>query len=67
MSENREPKSPDRRAFFKQAGVGLGAAGVVAVGLAPTAEATVEPEADAKAGAYRETEHVRKAYRTARF
>ncbi len=67
MSENHEPKSPDRRAFFKKAGVGMGAAGAVAVGLAATAEATVEPEADAKASAYRETEHVKKAYRTARF
>ncbi len=67
MSENREPKSLDRRAFFKQAGVGIGAAGVVAVGLAPVAEAEIEPGADAKAGAYRETEHVKKAYRTARF
>ena len=67
MSENREPRSPGRRAFFKKAGVGIGAAGVVAVGLAPTAEATVEPAADAKASAYRETEHVKQAYGTARF
>ncbi len=67
MSENREPRSLDRRAFFKKAGVGIGAAGVVAVGLAPIAEATVDPKADAKASAYRETEHVKQMYKTARF
>mgnify|MGYP005659752699 FL=1 len=32
MSENESLKSPERRGFFKKAGLGIGAAGVAAVG-----------------------------------
>jgi hypothetical protein len=67
MSEKQEPRSLDRRAFFKKAGVGIGAAGAVAVGLGASAEAKVDSEGDKKTKAYRETEHVKRVYETARF
>jgi len=68
MSEDRILKSPARRAFFRKAGAGVGAAGVVAVGLGRGAEAGDEkPAKGREAGAYRETEHVRTAYRLSRF
>jgi len=68
MSKKQTLKSPGRRAFFKKAGVGVGAAGVVAAGLSSkSAKADCDSPKGHKVGAYRETEHVRKAYETARF
>ncbi len=67
MSEKQEPRSLDRRAFFKKAGVGIGAAGAVAVGLGASAEAKVGPKGETKTKAYRETEHVKQVYETSRF
>ncbi len=61
MSTKETLKSPERRAFFKTAGVG--AAGAVAVGLSgKSAEADVKPDKDFKKSAYRETEHVKRFY-----
>ncbi len=68
MSKNETLKSPGRRAFFKKAGVGAGAAGVVAAGLSgKSAKAKVKPGKGFKQGAYRETEHVKRYYELARF
>jgi len=68
MGEKQALKSPARRAFFRTAGAGVGAAGVLAVGLSgesPQAEEITKK--DFKKSAYRETEHVKKVYQTARF
>ncbi len=68
MSKDKELKSPERRRFFRKAGVGIGAAGAVALGLqdAP-AKAAESSGANVRDGGYRETDHVKKAYETARF
>lgn len=69
MSEKQKLKSPDRRSFFKKAGLGLGAAGVAAAGLsgASSEAALVKDPKDHTASSYRETDHVKQAYETARF
>jgi hypothetical protein len=67
MSEDRTVKSPGRRAFFRRAGVGIGAAGVAAAGLAGGATAAEAPKKGTAAGDYAETDHVKTAYRLARF
>ncbi len=53
---------------MKRAGLGAGAVGAVAVGL-PKSSAAAVPGTGAKPGksGYRETEHVKKYYETARF
>ena len=67
MSTNETLKSPGRRAFFRKAGIGVGAAGVAAVGLSgKSAEAGVKPDKDFKKSAYRETEHVKRYYELSR-
>ncbi len=68
MKENKGIKSVERRNFMKKAGLGVGAVGAVAVGLPKTSAAAV-PGTGAKPGksGYRETEHVKKYYETARF
>ncbi len=68
MSKEKSLKSPSRRAFFKKAGAGVGAAGVVAVGLSDkSARAGVKSDKDIKKSAYRETEHVKRYNELARF
>jgi hypothetical protein len=55
----------ERRAFLKLAGMGAVAGSAAALGRAKKVEAAA---ADAPAGrGYRETEHVKKFYRSARF
>ena len=64
-SKKDKVSKSDRRDFLKLAGIGAVAGGAAALGGAKKAEAA---EADAPAGrGYRETEHVRKFYRSARF
>ncbi len=68
MTRDKELKSPERRKFFRKAGIGIGAAGAVALGVpAEQAKAAGTADSDFRAGSYRETEHVKKAYRLARF
>ena len=64
----QEIKSIERRTFMKRTGLGVGAVGAVAVGL-PGSSAAAVPGTGAKPGksGYRETEHVKKYYETARF
>ncbi len=67
MDEKQALESPARRAFFRKAGVGVGAAGVLAVGLSGGSPQAQEiTKKDFKKSAYRETEHVKKAYESAR-
>ena len=68
MKEKKDIKSVKRRAFMKKAGIGVGAVGAVAVGLSKTSAAAA-PGTGAKPGksGYRETEHIKKYYETARF
>ena len=68
MKEQKDIKSVKRRAFMKKAGIGVGAVGAVAVGLSKTSAAAA-PGTGATPGksGYRETEHVKKYYETARF
>ncbi|HEU4373396.1 MAG TPA: formate dehydrogenase [Telluria sp.] len=67
-----KPKTvdPARRGFLRAAG-GAGALGALAVVAAqpPAAAAPVAPAAaeDAEPAGYRETEHIRQYYRTARY
>ena len=55
----------ERRDFLKLAGIGAVAGGAAALGRAENAEAAA-PDAASGSG-YRETEHVKKFYRSARF
>ena len=69
MSENQKLTSPERRSFFKKAGLGIGAAGVAAVGLSGNSLEAAQPDSpkDRTASSYQETDHVKKAYETSRF
>ncbi len=67
MSTKETLKSSGRRAFFRQAGISVGAAGAVALGLSgKSAEAEVKPGKDFKKSVYRETEHVKRYYELTR-
>ena len=64
MSEDL--KNPDRRAFFRKAGLGAGVAAAAAVSAsAASADGKVDG-AESKLG-YQETEHVKTYYDLARF
>ncbi len=68
MGKDKGLKSPERRKFFRKAGIGIGAAGAVALGVpAEPAKAAGITDSNVRDGGYRETEHVKKAYETARF
>ncbi len=66
MSNDQELKSPARRKFFRKAGIGIGVAGAAAIGASKGPAKAAENSGD-RDGSYRETEHVKMAYRTARF
>lgn len=55
----------DRRGFLRLAGLGTLAGGAAAISGTGVEAAPSEPEG--RAGGYRETDHVRRAYETARF
>lgn len=67
MTDGTDIKSAERRDFIKKAGLGVGAAGAVAIGL-PKSGATAEA-GSGKPGSkgYRETDHVKRFYASARF
>jgi nitrous oxide reductase len=64
MSETK--KSLPRRDFLKAAGLAGGAAGVAAVALTANSSQAAAP-AGRKESGYRETEHIRKYYESARY
>ncbi|MBI2585391.1 MAG: twin-arginine translocation signal domain-containing protein [Rhodospirillales bacterium] len=59
-------KSLPRRDFLKAAGIAGGAAGVAAAALTTTSAKAATPQAG-KGSGYRETEHIRKYYESARY
>lgn len=69
MTKDKSLESPARRGFFSKAGRGV--VGAAALGLAASEAKADETKklkkGDRTAGEYRETEHVKAAYRTARF
>ncbi len=68
MSEKKKKKAIGRRDFIKKAGLGAGAVGAAAVGLSTKDSAAAEPTTGTPGGAgYRETAHVKKYYKLARF
>lgn len=66
--DKKEVVSLGRRDFFRKAGLGAGAVGAAASGLAAGSAGATEPErGSGKSAGYRETEHVKKFYELARF
>jgi hypothetical protein len=66
MEKDREPKSTRRRDFLKFAGLGTVAGAAAATAGAPEPAAAAEATEGKRLG-YRETEHVKKFYRLARY
>jgi len=67
MSKKKEETSLGRRDFFRKAGLGAGAVGAAAVGLA-TGESQAQPvQKSPNSIGYQETAHVKKFYELARF
>lgn len=62
--QDKDRVSAERRAFFRTAGLGVGALGAAAVTLA-TGEA--EAATDERPQGYRETDHVKRYYQLAKF
>lgn len=68
MSNQKETVSVGRRDFFRKAGLGAGAAGAAAVGLAADKTKAAQPAAaTGNSAGYRETEHVKKYYELSRY
>ena len=67
MSKKKEETSVGRRDFFRKAGLGAGAVGAAAVGLA-TGESQAQPvQKSSNSVGYQETDHVKKFYELAKF
>jgi len=66
MTDKKDKSTLARRDLFRAAGMGVGALGAVAVGVAAGAE-PAEAAATATSQGYRETDHVRKVYELSRF
>ncbi len=67
MRDKTEVKSPDRRRFFTKAGLGVGAAGAVAIGLTSGTAKAAKSDRELRKGGYRETAHVKRFYELSRF
>ena len=71
MNKSQKPspeKTLDRRAFFRTASVSaVGGAAAVAIGHEDGEAAPNSTEANGERSRYRKTEHVRNAYKLARF
>jgi len=65
MTDNKTPKSPTRREFFKTAG--LGAAAGVAAGLVSEPAPAQADDAAPQSQGYRETDHVKRYYELSKF
>jgi len=65
MTDNKTPKSPTRREFFKTAG--LGAAAGVAAGLGAEPAPAQAADAVPQSQGYRETDHVKRYYELSKF
>ena len=68
MSRKKEETSLGRRDFFRKAGLGAGAVGAAAVGLATGESQAAQPvQKSSNSVGYQETSHVKKFYELARF
>ena len=67
MKHGKDITSMERRNFVKKAGLGVGAAGAVAIGLPKSGAATESATGRPSSRGYRETDHVRRFYASARF
>lgn len=67
MKDDTTIKSTDRRDFIKKAGLGVGAAGAVAIGLPKSGDAAEAGAGKPGSKGYRETDHVKRFYASARF
>lgn len=67
MKDDTTIKSTDRRDFIKKAGLGVGAAGAVAIGLPKSGDAAETGAGRPRSQGYRETDHVKRFYASARF
>lgn len=65
MSQDKNRSKTDRRSFLKLAGLGTVTGGVALAVTDGTADAADAP--DGRKGGYRETDHVRAFYDSARF
>ncbi len=64
----KQATAVNRRDFFREVSLGVGAAGAAAAGLSATKAKAAVPAKGASTGAgYRETAHVKKYYELARF
>lgn len=67
-ASSNERKAKERRAFLRLAGAGVAAGGIAAVTMGGDAvEADAGSSAKRQDAGYRETEHVKKFYDSARF
>jgi len=67
MSEEKSLKSSQRREFFRKAGLGAGAAAVVAGTLGTDSEPASAALDPSKPQGYRETDHVKRVYELSKF
>ena len=67
MRDGTDIKSTERRDFIKKAGLGVGAAGAVAIGLPKSGSAAETGTGKPGSRGYRETDHVKRFYASARF
>ncbi len=66
MTERKDIKSVERRDFMRKTGFGLGALGAAAVATPKGARGGGDGPSDEGKAGYRETEHVKRYYATAR-
>jgi nitrous oxide reductase len=67
MTQSDDTSKVDRRAFLRGLGLSAAAAPAAALGLAAQPADAAEGKTATDASGYQETEHVRRAYDTARF
>jgi len=67
MTDKKDKSTLARRDLFRVAGMGVGALGAVAVGVAAGTEPAEAATTTATSQGYRETDHVRKVYELSRF
>jgi nitrous oxide reductase len=65
MTDNKTPKSPTRREFFKTAGLGAAAGAVAGLGAEPVPAQAADAVPESQG--YRETEHVKRYYELSKF
>ncbi|HLO75128.1 MAG TPA: hypothetical protein VK196_01570 [Magnetospirillum sp.] len=67
MTQSDDTSKVDRRGFLRGLGLSAAAAPAAALGLAAAQPAAAAETTTGQGSGYQETEHVRRAYETARF